>query len=137
MAVDFAAAIAEGLRACESQDLAAADVARLILSIDTATRARTDGLVMAIPWTENAGPREGISVLLTTLDAKAPGQGPLCPKSRTLCLIRLSDKGYPIDVFSFGDTRTGCGDTESLEAALLRIVGDVRTGLKIRALQGK
>ena len=137
MTVDFAAAIEEGLRACESQDLAAADVARLILAIDAATRARTNDLVMTIPWAEGPGPREGVSVLLTTLDAKAPGQGPLCPKSRTLCLIRLSDKGYPVDVFSFGDTRTGCGDPENLEATLLRIVGDVRTGLKIRALVSK
>jgi hypothetical protein len=112
----FEEAVAESLRAVESYHRATETISEMVEALDAAVSAETTSRVRVKTEIRPTGPCIHIFVYVDN----APD------RQREVCALRPSQSGYPIEVLSFGNTRTGCPDVESLEYKLLSIVRDAR-----------
>jgi hypothetical protein len=140
----FEQAVVESLQAIETYEQAMKDIDELVLAMDQAVSAKTDGqvrvmkgtrgvdsLVMAVNRLVNQSEEEDLPPGLIRIFAHVQGAP---EQQREICGVRPSRAGYPIELLSFENTRTSCPDFESLEHKLENIVRDARFGRKLRSL---
>lgn len=148
MSNKFEQAIEEGLDAVQTYETALADIERLIHAMDQAVLLKTNGEVRigvgVRKFNELVEFVAGLADLVSNIirdEATPPRQFYIIAyetgdhsEIREVCGLAPSRAGYPVEVLSFGNTRTSCPDFESLEYKLADIMRDSRIGFKLRSL---